>query len=263
MLLGKEKTTQDYIVECLAKKPQKIDAIQKYISHYKKITRPAIYDQLRKLISDGVILKNKTEYFISNEWVEKIRDFFAGTGIPHLNEGESLTYIFKSLHQMDQFWKHVFPIYHNLYKSEPIYMYDNHCFWVYIEGRTESEDQHYKSYKPKKRRAYFLIGGETKLDFDFKRKYNNKYLKINAVKIKPIKNTDHITVIGNIVINSKTPADFSKNIHKIYEDKKMSKEEKIKEINKEVKKIKKVYFKIEHNKKKAEKYKKIIGRDFV
>ncbi len=263
MLLGKEKTTQDYIIEFLAKAPQKIDAIHKYISLHKPITRPAIYDQLKKLIHDGIILKNKTSYVISNEWVERMRDFFSGTNLPILKEGESMAYVFKSLAQMDQFWKHMFPVYHSLYKNEPIYMYDQHCFWVYIKGREESEDNHYKSYPLKKRRAYFLIGGETELDFAFKRKYQNSYLKINAVKIKGIKNTDHITVIGDLVINSQTPKTFSDAIHRIYVNKKMSVEEKKEKINREVEKIKKLHFKIEHNKKKAEKYRKIIGKDFV
>ncbi len=263
MLFGKEKTTQDYIVEFLAKKPQNISALHKHLLQHRSITRPAIYDQLRKLIHDGVILKQKTEYVLSNEWVEKIRDFFSGVGLPQLEAGESLNYTFNSLAQMDQFWKHMFPVYHARYPHNPIYMYDNHCFWVYIRERQKSEIEHYKSYPKKKRRAYFLIGGETELDFLFKRTFSNSFLKINCVHTHGFKKTDHITVIGDLVINSKTPPQFSENIDRIYRNKKLSKEEKIQKINEEVAQIRKVSFKIEHNTKKAEKYRKIIGRDFV
>ena len=88
MLLGKEKTTQDYIIELLARGESDISTLHNFILQSKQITRPAIYDQLKKLIGDGIVIKNKTRYVLSNEWKNKLCSFLHNNQYPSLQEGE-------------------------------------------------------------------------------------------------------------------------------------------------------------------------------
>lgn len=263
MLKGKNKTIQDYIIELLAKGNQDIQGIETYIKKFRSITRPAIYDQLRKLRNDGIILKNKTRYFLSREWINSISNLFTSFDAPILQEGESVSYQFKSLEQADAYWKHVFPLYDSLYENMPICIYNKHCFWIHLEDRKESEEFHYKSYRKQKRTAYFLVGDNTGFDLSFKKKYQDSFFKINTQKVKGIKDKDNITIIGDIIINSQIPQALLKKIDFIYQDNNINASEKELLINKAVKANKKVNFKIERNNEKAKKLKKIITKDFI
>ena len=263
MLQGKNKTDQDYIIECLAKGSQDITGIYNYIRKHRTITRPAIYDQLRKLRVDGIILKNKTKYLLSKEWIDSLQQVFTSFDAPILKEGENISYSFNSLGQMDAYWKHIFPLYDSLYNKPPICIYNKHCFWVHILGRTESEEQHYTSYTKDKRTAFFLIGDTQRLDKEFKKKYQNDYFKINIKTITANPDTHHVTIVGDIIINSQLPKSFVKKINTIYEDVNSSPQNQIIEIRKLCEKNIKMNLRIERNRKRAEKLKKIITKDFV
>ena len=134
---------------------------------------------------------------------------------------------------------------------------------MYLFGREESEIEHYRSYKKKQRQSYFLIGGKQTLDFYFKKEYNENYFKINCKETKTIKDSDHLTVIGDIIIHSRVPELAMSKIEALYKKNSVANQEFIKELNSIVSSITRVSFKIERNQKKAARLKKIITRDFV
>jgi len=261
MIGSSHKTSEDLIIEYLAKRPQTAENIHKNISKKRSISLQAVYDQLRKLVDSGVLLKTKTKYVLSSEWTEKLRSLFVVSNGPIINEGESMTYTFKNLKQSDAFWKHVFNAYGQ--STIPVCMYNHHCFWLYLYEREQSEIDHYHSYKKKKQTAFFLIGSETSIDFEFKKQYGDNNFKVNCKKTKIIKSVDHITVMGDIIINSQVPESIAKKIDNLYERREVLGQDFIDQINGITESITKVTFKIERNYKKAAALQKIITRDFV
>jgi hypothetical protein len=226
------------------------------------VTIQGIYKQLNTLLGSEVILKNKQQYTINNEWIKNISKILDIQEIDLPKEGEKFTYKFNSLRNLDAHWKHVTEAFNKKLENEPMFLYSYHQFWMYTPSHEESERKFAGEFFNKKQYTFYVIGGVTDLDKKYKDSFKDSYYKVENYSIKSLKEKEHILVIGNFIINVKVPDDITKMIDSIYKtDEKIDvKEEKLKEI---LGTNHKSMFTIENNLSKANKIKRKIAQPFV
>lgn len=107
-----------------------------------------------------------------------------------------------------------------------------------------------------------MIGSEGRLDKEFKTRNQDDFYRINCINNNTLNDRDFVMVFGEIVITSRVPEDFMAKISDLYLSN-ISLTELKQETKKAIEKITKATLKIEHNKDKAQKFQKIILKDFV
>jgi len=261
MLFSHKKSLEDFIVQELARNDFSADTLWKLYSKLgKQVTIQAVYRDLRKLAEDGIVLKHKELYSLNNIWKTKTVALLKQANTPwDLEEGESITYSFKSFSQLDQYWKH---IQEDVKESvDVVYYFVPHQFWPFVPGSMESEREFYKWYEDNKKKAVLLLGGNTESDKQMKKMFANKFVQVHTSDDLPFRMTDSVSVNGDLIIRTRLPFGVTNKIHRAFVDAKS-----IKELAEELTQIlsKKIPTKIiiEMNAKKAEKLKAQIGKYF-
>jgi DNA-binding Lrp family transcriptional regulator len=103
MLRGINKNTDDYIVEFLAEGGYSGKKIVNHLNDIKSISKQSVYERIRKLVDQKIILKIKTKYYLNNAWVDSVRQLFDSFNTPLIKEGESISYTFNNLYQLDAY----------------------------------------------------------------------------------------------------------------------------------------------------------------
>lgn len=262
MLLGTQKTTDDLIIELLADGSQTGKAVFNHVHNTKSISKQSVYERLRNLINQDIILKIKTKYFLNNEWVDKIDNLFTNYNAPSLVVGESISYSFNSLSALNTHWKHLFYSYNSINPDIPAFSYDKHPFWEHLSNHQENEEKYFRLFKRDRQSVFFLIGSEYAMDLEFKKRNQGEFYKINCVEVNKFNTRDFIMVFGDIVMTSRVPQEFIDQISELYR-KELSLETLRIEVRELVEQVTHATLKIEHNAKKARKFQKTILKDFL
>lgn len=224
------------------------------------VTIQGIYKALNKLVSEGVLVKNRMKFVVSREWVEALIETLGGTNADlEMSEGEITTHQFTSLNQLDAYWKHRISTILTAFSSYPMFSYETHSIWVYLSDRKESEENFFKSFEKNKRFAFFRVGGTTPGDHEYKRKYAGEYLKVDTAEKRILGN--HISIVGDYIITTKLEKNIEDHVDAVFLEK--NTENEIQEsLEKILSKKQRVKLSIERNKEKAKKYRKRISENF-
>jgi len=217
----------------------------------------ALYDQLRILVKEGVLIKNKSTYSINADWITKIKTLLRIPEIK-LSEKQRVTTYCKTLLETDIAWK---DLYYKTPKTEHVFFYNPDQLWLFIEDRQESEDLFYSS--KKEYTGYYLLGGSYPTHLEFRRAYRTDKFKIEMELLESIKPNMHISVIGDYILSVVLDEDQSQQIHNAISNHDLSHEEIGKQIN-DIAKVEtrhKVIY--ERNRKKAHMLAKRIGATFL
>lgn len=264
MILGENKTIHDYIVELLLKeKVSDFEKIQSFLENeHKQVTIQGIYKSLRELLSEKIIVKHKKSYSINNIWKDKLTKLLSKNEY-HFNllEKETVTYSFKTISQVDIFWKHTLNEIRKEVDNFPIFDFCPHNFWILLPNIQESEEEYYSFFLENEISRFFLIGGETAHDLSFKKSTTDIYQKIHCDENTSFNRRDHITIYKDYIITIRISLRLAKEMDSVY-----------KEINQEpllvsklVKMVKNqgnIKMTIEKDFEKAKKLRKRIAKDF-
>lgn len=261
MLLSSQKSIEDFVVEALAIKNLTAEQLLfMYNARQKQVTLQAVYKALHKLILDEVLLKHKHEYVLSNIWKRQVSLLLdKKQTVPTLKEGESIVYSFKSLPQLDEYWKHIQE--GTKEESELSYYFCPHQYWWFVPDRRESEMNFYKAFLKNKSHAVLLIGGVTQTDKETKKLIVNDFVQVHLDENNGFRMTDSLTIKNNLIITTRLPMAISNKISGIFNQNLSSSETEVSLADLFRKKIP-VRIIIERNNKKAEKLKKQIGKYF-
>lgn len=261
MLLSSQKSIEDFVIEALATKNLTAGQLLfLHNAHQKQVTLQAIYKALHKLILEGVLLKHKDEYVLSNIWKQKIMLLLdQKQTVPTLKEMESIIYSFKSFPQLDEYWKHIQE--GTKEESELTYYFCPHQYWWFVPGRRESEMNFYKAFLENKSHAVLLIGGVTQTDKETKKLIVNDFVQVHLDDNNGFRMTDSLTIKNNLIITTRLPMAISNKISGVFNQNLSSTETEVLLADIFRKKIP-VRIIIERNNKKAEKLKKQIGKYF-
>ncbi|MDB5195107.1 MAG: hypothetical protein JWO84_291 [Parcubacteria group bacterium] len=217
MLFSKSEDLEDLLVRLVLKERHSIKSLHIRAQEGTTVSERAVYKSVDKLIKAGVLLKAGKRLLVDEEWAQK-----ASTGLRPLafaipSPGERMTYTFTSISRLDAFWKTIMLPMELSLSGQEIFFYNPHDFWAYVTERKESEDRYYHHFSETKQHAFFTVGGETEADRQFKREYQNEYLQIDTRGILALSRTDHVTIIGSIIITVRVNKKVAAQIDQLYE----------------------------------------------
>lgn len=236
----------------------------------KTLTKQALYVVLRRLLAQEVIVKHGTQYSLSNVWLGKMAEFFAraherygvrreGVDFLNLQDGDKISYAFKSPHEADRFWGHAFDVLSDTTK-EPIYIYNPHEW--FILARQESELHLFNKLKSQKRHLWLTVGNKDPLDVYAKHFFDGTYLQYHMLeKALFEKGNYYLNIFGDFIIEAFIDPDIAQSVDEFYTKTQVFDESVIPALQALISQGK-TKLTISRNTKKAAKLKKLLGQHF-
>ena len=261
MLFSKNKTVEDKIIELCLRDAATTQFLHTELKKDDKVSLRAVYKAVDKLLKAGVLVKAGRRLAVDSEWVRRVGEGMKAEAVIVPLKGERISYTFTSLERLDAFWMRiVLPVEDSIKKPE-VFFYNPHNFWAYIPEREESERLYYQSFSHAKKTAFFTIGGETIADQEFKKLYQSAFLQIDTRDIKSLRRTDHITVIGSLIITARLSKKAASRLDGLYFSGKS-----IKDILSEILEIfgpkEKIRCILENDHVRADKLRKLLSKNF-
>lgn len=269
MLLSTNPDIKETIISLLAKGSIDSTELQKQVEEKKKVTKQGFYKALRELQTEEVVVKNKQLVVLSNLWINKLQSFVTQVDEQYkqssdfiaLQEGETITYHFKTLESLDLFWMHQFFLIAKQFPNEPILFYNPHEFWSLF--RYHEQELLYRWIGEYKRTTYFVIGDTTPLDKETTQYVAPFGLQMYYTNDTGLQNNYFSSVIGDYVIDTVLDANTSNAIDKLYKKYPKWSEETRAELSEILTRLKRSKVVIYRNKKKAEQLRKKLMKYFV
>lgn len=177
------KNIQEKIILLL--KDNKLSAKSLHLEINKDTTRKysiqAIYNKLRILVSDEILIKEKQFYIINNDWLVYLRQSLFENIKINITENQKNIYTCLNLLDADKLYKNLF---YSLSNKSNVFIYNPEPFWHFIEQRKDSESRFYIEQNKTKRNVYCLVGGSTKHYQNYKKTFKTKSFHIDTEKMK-------------------------------------------------------------------------------
>lgn len=235
--------------------------IHQYINaHIESVTLQAIHRIVKKLIDQSILTKQQKKLFVSQEWIVRIQNLLPQQNVFTINPGESFKWVFKSLSNLDSFWKHVTLQLFKDHPNEPVFLSSTHAIWPYTHQRQQSEYDFYQYFEDKTHQTYYAAKYNHPFDIQTSKTLKNKYTQFS------LGNTSipatHLTVINNIVADTRLKKSDEEKIDAIYTKNKNNHTQLEEELRIFLKNVKRATLIVEHNQAKAQKLRKKIAKDF-
>lgn len=271
MLFGQKMDLKELIISHLSQKSMTSLDLFKLITLERRVTKQGFYKSLRELVAEEIVIKNKLTLLISPVWLSHLRKLIESSQtltasklsqeIISLQDGDSITFRFKSMLELLILWAHYFYVFCKSTQG-PIVFFNTHNFWLLFRSDIESEV--YIWAQEQGRQIYNVTGYNTQLD---------KYIAQSVKKTYGIESASDLNtkfkeyvlpaVFGDYVISTILEPEIVQRIHNIflqYTRPSPTVELEIQTIVQEMKKSKIV---IERNSKKAEKLRKKLMNQFI
>lgn len=212
MLFNRTSTTEDYVVKILSRgsmpKPKLVEMIKEKF----KVSKQGAYKAIRKLYKEEVVSIRDKNISLHLSWVTKLSDFSKETlqnyggesgkeEFMQLQEGESLTYKFKSLLNLDILWTHVLASFLENRKSDSDLLIFNPHQW-FLLGRKDVEENLLRKTKEKGIKWLQIIGGNTDLDKEIIKMLSSREISFSLTEKKYFNENTYINVLGDFVIEA-------------------------------------------------------------
>ncbi len=262
MIYSKHETLEDKLVDILMRSPSSMKSLHERLKAYVPgLSQRAVYKAAVKLIEAGVLLKAGKIVRVDQEWVRSVKEKLSSTFSPQLSVGEKAVFAFKSMEHLDTFWKTLVFQLEELERDGQVFFYNPHNFWAYMPERKESEDAYYRHFAESKLHAFFTVGGDTQGDMDFKKTYQNEFLQIDARAISSLGRLNHLTILGDFIIDVRLPRALSASVDRIYETGRPITELST-QLNQMYRTPSNIRLVLENNPLKAKKLKRLFARNF-
>jgi len=241
------------------------------IKEWRTITKQGYYAALRRLKEEDIVVIYKKKVSLNTTWLRDTRQLFdkvegsykdnkSSFEVLSLEEKESINYTFSTIKNLDNFWGHLQNILTYITPtSEAIYAFDPH-YWFYI-GRSDIEKKLLKELSATKRQFLMNVGGNDPLDMIIKKDFNNDYLQYSHRAVFK-KDNYYITVIGPYITEAYLDAKSAKHIEEIYKTYSAIELDVLIKLEDVTKEKGKNRLKISKDTKRAEKFRKMLGKDF-
>ncbi len=263
MLFTTKETVEDIIIRLLSKGKTTPSALHEaVVADGEVVTIQAVYKALRYLIKDSVVVKSGKTVEISQEWVNRISSTFnTQTTLPQLADGEAAVYNYKSLVNLDAYWKHLMSALDDKFSKFPVFLYSPYHIWYHISERTQSEADYFTGFAKAQHFAFFVIGNETQLDQNFKKQFQDEYLQIDTWRKSSLRENNYLTIIDDYIIDTILSNKMTEAIRKYYSSA-LPLEDATIQLNMVLLEPSKSKIKIERNRKKANLLRKKLSKNF-
>ncbi|HBH46787.1 MAG: hypothetical protein A2445_02425 [Candidatus Jacksonbacteria bacterium RIFOXYC2_FULL_44_29] len=230
MLLTPQQDISEHIVQALTYQPNlSLPELQKQIEpKYKKTLTPqGWYKALKKLLQNGVIIKQKMIYSLNTSWVadalrwsQTLKQNYiepcktAVIKLPN-REKEKITYRFSSLLALNSFWAHALVYIGAQYpKNNTVYGYNPH-FWFYL-AHDAIEAQYNRSMGQMNAKTYLIIGSQTFLDTWNERFFPNHVRHWCSPKSLYPDETHYLNYVAGFFLDIKIDQKMAEYLHQLY-----------------------------------------------
>lgn len=262
MLFTPKERLEDKIIRSLLEREQTAkELFMQLSSPEESYTIQALYTALRNLMQEEVVLKNRALYSLNEEWRYKVVMALEKEKLPHLADGESVTYTLSSLAHYDLQWKNIILPLHRAYPRDPIFFYSYHYIWVHLgKSRRESEQAYFAQLRDQKIPTFSLTGSDSQHDRAVKQELQNEYVRW-AVGVEQFSRTDYVTVFHDYIITTRLPKIVAELIEGCYQNSADSDQlaERLQGLHLEKKKMRLI---IERNQTKAKAVRRRLAREF-
>lgn len=273
-VIYKPKTIEDYVLLFLQKGSLKTTDLLENIQDIRPgTTKQALYKILNKLKTEEVVVMRSKYVSLSSIWINRMAQYFATAqrlyttqGTPsedflQLEDGDKITYTFKNPNLTDIFWGHAFGILIDITKTEPLYLYDPHEW--FLLARPESEKKLFDQVQEKNKQLFILIGNNTPIDVATGKEIVGDMVQYHTLP-NSVFNRDnyYVNIFGNYIIEVWLDGKTSKEIDTFYKTHTVIDENTKKELRGIIERQGKNKLVISHNARKAEKLKKIFKKYF-
>ncbi len=262
MLFSPNESIEDATIRLVSMgKTSPTDIFESLQKEGNSISKRGVYKAIHYLLEHTILVKSGKKLSISQEWVDSVtRALKNNFTMPVLADGESATYKYKSLVNLDAYWKHLTKSLKDQYSTYPVFLYSPYNIWLHLADRTESQLEYYRSFEKERRYGYLVLGNRSELDMEFKKTLQSEFLQIDTWDKPPFKETEYYTIIDDIIVTTKVGPKLTKIIASFYKTtptiESKSKLNRILDIT-DISKIK-----IERNKKKAKYLRKRLSKNF-
>ncbi|MFZ4648809.1 MAG: hypothetical protein ACOYMB_04265 [Patescibacteria group bacterium] len=232
-------------------------------------TKQGVYKALRKLLDDEIIIKNEKFFSLNTVWLSRFSDFIEKSEI---NLGAILPFSdnspyqrkvinFKNTEALDIYWGHLFLTITRIFKSEPIFFYNHHSW--FIHERPHSEKYLYNISLKKSQKILITIGVKTTIAQKFKEDFTKNNIQIAIDETFPILKSDHLCIVGDYFIITRYSSETSSKINSLFKKATAFGETETKELHKILLNCKKPKIIITKNYSKANVWKHKLAKNFV
>ncbi len=275
MNLEKPEKIEEFVLNLLADGPMPAMTLVKKISFLRlRVTKQAVYSALRKLKKAEIVVVHGKIVSLNSLWINKMSDFFTearykysiGTaeteGFLALADGDKITYSCKNPEVADTFWGHAFDLLAEvMQKTEPIYIYNPHE-WFLI-AREEQETTLFKHITNEKRQILVTTPGTSELDKQMKKHFDGTYAQYYLSPLHLFKKGNYyVNIFGDYIIEAWIDEKTHEEIEKFYKNQTILNDESRTTLKKIIASQGKNKISISRNKDKAEKFKKMLRKEF-
>jgi len=239
-----------------------------------KTTKQGVYRVLRKLKDEEKIVIHGKSVSLNLHWIKNMNEFFSlaqfyyspkvanPDGFLNVREKDKIVYFFKNLNLLDSFWSHAFHMFNEISNpKEPIFVYNPHEWFAY--ARQETEQTLIKTMKEKNRQVLITVAHNEPLDKELKKKFGNDLLQYNIADKKIFeKQNYYFNIFDDCLIEVFIDQKIAKQVDEFFKKTNIFDDKARKELLEIVSKNGKNKLIISRNKKKAEKYKKTLSKNF-
>jgi hypothetical protein len=190
-----------------------------------RYTVQAIYYELRKLVRQGVVVKNKFRFAIRIPWaleLATLSERIQSTCLGAASSGELLpepgakrSWHFSNLLRLDDFWVECMQRAFDNCNAATLYNWAPRP-WFYF-GQARKLEQFYRAIARKKRRIVLVLGGNDPLDRVFSSRMSSTIYTIrHDPKFLPALSRQHLQVIGDYVLKVSIVTRTMTEIHSIF-----------------------------------------------
>lgn len=271
-----KRNLTDLILEELKNGPKKTITLIGSLQRVRPgTTKQAVYASLRSLKQEEKITVHGKHVSLSRIWVAQMAKFFSGAsraiassaitdeGFLNLEPGDRVAYTFKNPVTADVFWAHAFDVLADITpKHEPIYIWNPHE-WFFLAHR-ESERAIFDRVIASGKQIFLTCGNRDPLDHYVAREFDGTAAQyyLSPTKIFPRPNY-YVNVFGSYVLEVTIDEKTAGELDDFYKSEKIWNAAAEARIKKLMNAHGRTRLTISHNPRRAEKFKKMLGRAFV
>lgn len=237
----------------------------------KSVTKQAVYQALRKLKKEEVVVIFKKKISLSQVWLDSTLTFFESANKLHtikdkepflnLTEGDSIIYSFKTPYLTDQFWAHAFLLLLTATSNiEPVCVYNPHEWFIIT--RQDSETALLKKIALHEKVAFFLIGNTDSIDRSIRKYFSEDYIQYHTDAHVKLPTNYYVNIFDDYVLEVWLDKKVSSEINVWYKKNKELNPSNKEELISVVHQLGRNKMRISRNKKRSKTLRKLFAKDF-
>lgn len=225
MLLAKE-TVEEAIVTLLRARELKGSQLHAALARRgHTVSYQAVFNALKKLLQQEVVLKKKTYYGLNYVWLKRLAQFSSATRpapgvaplfpIEDMSEGDRVTYNFDNLNKAGAFWMHVHQILLDSLKPRQVAVLYSTVEWTSLVREAQDTEWARTAAKTDKL-TLFAIGRANAHDRAYKSQHESGNLIIQVGKSYGFHSGYYLNVFNDFVVELTVPTSVGDQLEALF-----------------------------------------------